>query len=74
MESCRVLWSLKRLHRGISRRPPPPHAEEEFLEGANACGAGDKPEPQGAAPGSAQRDCLRKTPLEEPEWSEFIPL
>src|SRR5438477_12805935 len=29
----------------------------------NAREAGYKPEPQETAPGSAQRDCLRKTPL-----------
>src|SRR5437868_14199026 len=45
---------LSALHRGICRLG---HGTD------NAREAGYKPEPQEAAPGSAQRDCLRKTPL-----------
>ena len=44
-------------HRGICRLDP-------WTD--NAREAGYKPEPQEAAPGSAQRDCLRKTPFDEP--------
>ena len=70
MEPCGVQWTLGLLHRSVSRCPPSRRKRRRkpgrICAGANARGAGYEPEPQGAAPGSAQRDHLRKTPLSEP--------
>jgi hypothetical protein len=69
MDAYGAQWTSKLLHRGISRRPQltvPRDKRGGKRVGANARGAGYEPGPQGTAPGSAQRDRHRKTPLDEP--------